>query len=118
MNLAALEEAIVGTESTTKSVQLGCEMTGYLRPDQDLEWYKGSHLLPQEGGSYSVIFKEGTPGAGQNGGNGTVHSRLSMLNINNPTVADSGVYRCRIRGTKAEATMSLAVSKTSVKGEV
>lgn len=118
MNLVALEEVIVGAEDTTKSVQLGCEMTGYLRPDEDLAWYKGNYLLPLKGATYSVIFMEGTPGAGQNGENGTVHGRLSMLNINHPTVADSGVYRCKIRGTNTEATMSLAITKTSIKGEM
>ena len=118
VNLVALKEVVGGAEDTTKSVQLGCEMTGYLRPDEDLEWYKGSHLLPLKDATYSVSFMEGTPDAGQNGENGTVHGRLSVLNINNPTIADSGVYRCKIRGTKTEAIMSLAITKTSIKGEV
>ena len=118
VSLLALEEVVVGTEGVTKSIQLGCEMMGFLRPDKDLQWYNGSQLLPLEGANHSVIVKEGTPGAGQSGQNGTVHSRLSVLNINNPTVADSGVYSCKVRGTNTEATMSLTISKTSVEGKI
>ena len=117
MNLIALEEDVVITEGSTRSVQLGCEMKGYLRPDKDLNWYKDGQLLPLDGVSHSVFVKEGSPGAGQNGKNRTVHSRISVLSINDPSVVNSGVYSCQIRGTKMEANMSLTVAKSSLVGK-
>lgn len=93
-------------------------MKGFLRPDEDLLWYKEHKLLiPTEGGIYSVIVKDGTPGAGQDGRNETVSSRLSVLSIEHPKVSDSGVYSCKIRGTDAEANILMTVNKLHIKGK-
>ena len=117
MNLAALQGELTATEGATTSVELGCEMSGYLRPDEDLQWYRDNRLLLLKGARHSVSIKEGRMGAGQSGENTTVHSRLSVLNIHHPSVADSGVYSCRVRGTTAEALMSLAVTGSQVTGK-
>ena len=101
-----------------ESVQLGCEMKGFLRPDEDILWYKEHQLLaPTEGGIYSVAVKDGTPGAGQDGRNETVHSRLSVLSIKHPKASDSGVYSCKVRGTEAETNIFMTVNKPQIKGE-
>ena len=117
MNLVAIQEELTATEGTTASVELGCEMSGYLRPDEDLQWYKDNHLLLLKGARHSVSIKDGMMGAGQNGGNETVHGRLSVLTIRRPIFADSGVYSCRVHGTTAEASMSLTVAAPQVTGE-
>ena len=118
VSLVAVEDVILATEGATESVQLGCEMKGFLRPDEDLLWYKDHKLLiPTKGRSYSVAIKDGTPGAGQDGRNETVHSRLSVLVIKHPKVDDSGVYSCKVRGTDAEANIVMTVSKLHGKGE-
>lgn len=115
--MVALEEVVTTTEGSMESVQLKCEMTGFLRPDEDMQWFKGDHLLQLKGDSYSVVFGEGTSGAGQDGGNKTVHGRLLVLDIKHPTVTDSGVYTCKIRGTEAEAKISLTVNESHEKGK-
>ena len=93
-------------------------MKGFLRPDEDLLWYKEHKLLiPTEGGSYSITIKDSTLGAGQDGRNETVPSRLSVLSIKHPKVADSGVYSCKVRGTDAEANILMMVNKLQMKGE-
>lgn len=117
MNLVAFQEDLAAEEGTTSSVELGCEMSGYLRPDEDIQWYKDDHPFSLKGVRHSFSIKEGTIGAGQNGGNETIHSRLSVLTIRRPTVADSGVYGCRVRGTTAETSMSLTVAAPQVTGE-
>ena len=118
VSLDAVEDVVLATEGATESVQLGCEMKGFLRPDEDLLWYKDHELLtPIKGRSYSIAIKDGTLGAGQDGRNETVHSRLSMLSIKHPKVDDSGVYSCKIRGTDAEANIVMTVSELHVKGE-
>ena len=117
MILVALEEAVNATEGSTESVQLVCEMKGFLRPDEDLSWYKDGQHLSLNGTGYSAAVKNGTLGAGQIGENRTVHSRLFLLNINDPTVVDNGVYSCKIHGTDVEANMSLTISRSPVGGK-
>ena len=118
VSLDAVEDIVLATEGATDSVQLGCEMKGFLRPDEDLLWYKEQKLLiPTEGGTYSVIVKDGTLGAGQDGRNETVASRLSVLSIKHPKVGNSGVYSCKVRGTDAEANILMMVNKPQIKGE-
>jgi hypothetical protein len=119
VSLDALEDIVLATEDATESVQLGCEMKGFLRPDEDLLWYKDHEPLipPTKGRSYSVAFKNGTPGTGQDGRNETVHSRLSVLTIKHPKVDDSGVYSCKVRGTEAEADIVMTVNELHIKGE-
>ena len=118
VSLDAVQDVMAVTEGSTESVQLGCEMKGFLRPDEDLLWYKEHQLLiPSEGGRYSVTIKDGTLGAGQDGRNETVHSRLSVLNIKHPTASDSGVFSCKVRGTEAKANIFMTVYKPQVKGE-
>ena len=93
-------------------------MKGFLRPDEDLLWYKGNkQLIPAEEGRYAVAVKDSTPGAGQDGRNETVSGRLSVLSIKHPIVGDSGVYSCKIRGTDAVANIMMTVNKLDIEGE-
>ena len=118
VSLDAVENVVFATEGATESVQLGCEMKGFLRPDEDLLWYKGNtQLIPAEEGSYSAAVKDGTPGTGQDGRNETVSGRLSVLSIKHPKVGDSGVYSCKIRGTDAVANILMTVNKLDIEGE-
>lgn len=96
--------------SATDLIQLGCEMSGFLRPDEDLLWYKGHQLLVptnRDDSRYSVAIKDGTLGAGQVGRNETVHSRLFILSIRQPK---NGVYTCKVRGTNAEGNILMTVN--------
>ena len=117
VSLDAVEDVVFATEGATESVQLGCEMKGFLRPDEDLLWYKEHQLLSPGGDSYSMSVKDGTLGAGQDGRNETTYSRLSVLSIKHPRVGDGGVYSCKVRGTKAEANILMSVHKPQVKGK-
>ena len=113
---------IVHTFNDSKFVELSCDMSGYIHPDEDLYWIaKGVPLSSStnDGLKYSVSYRNGVNVA-QFGGNSTVPSRVSVLMVSDVTLADSGTYSCAINNTdlvnqvildvKAASSMSLSHS--------
>ena len=90
-------------------VELACEMTLFVRPDQDLQWFRGSEMIVNGTCRYTVSYRNGLTEAAQNGGNMTIPGRVSMLTISNPQLSDSGTYTCRILGTEQSADVQLSV---------
>ena len=88
-------------------VELSCEMADFIRPDHDLQWWREDELVTDN--RTIVYYRDGQPHAAQNGGNETVHSRVSVLRISDPEVADSGTYICRIEGTDHSVYIQLTV---------
>lgn len=87
--------------------ELTCEMSLYLRPDEDLQWFKDGELIngtERHNISYSYVS-----GKGQSGGRTTGPSRLTKLTISEPQLADSGVYTCAIRGTDQSEDIQLTI---------
>lgn len=94
-------------------VKLSCEMSEYIRPDEDLQWFRGDQLI-SNGAKHTIMYENGS-GQGQIGGTELGPSRLSTLTISEPQVIDSGSYTCAIRGTGQSRTFELIVEggKTS-----
>ena len=90
-------------------VELECEMTLYIRADEDLQWFRGSEMIASGTNRYTVSYRNGLPGAAQNGGNVTIPGRISALTISSPQLSDSGTYTCRILGTEQSADVQLSV---------
>ena len=90
-------------------VELGCEMTMYIRPDEDLQWFRGSEMIVSRTNRCTVSYHNGLAGAAQNGGNVTIPGRISVLTISSPQLSDSGTYTCRILGTEQSADIQLTV---------
>lgn len=112
MNLFAVVNEVTMKEGDEAFVQLACEMRDYVRPDEDLLWFKGDYQLYDGIGSrYYITFEDGLPDTAQNGSNSTVASRRSILYIQYPIVEDSGEYVCIVRGTNQSAAISLTVTK-------
>ena len=95
--------------TSDSKVELACEMTLFVRPDEDLQWFRGSEMIVSGIGRYTVSYHNGRTGAAQNGGNVTIPGRVSVLTISNPQLSDSGTYTCRILGTEQTANVQLSV---------
>ena len=111
MTLSATAAEVSVSEGVAQAV-LSCEMRDFIRPDEDLEWYKGdtrihNEIIPRITIDYN---SEGLPHSAQRGSNITVPGRVSTLTVENPTTADSDVYSCRIRGTIVSVDIQLSVS--------
>ena len=95
--------------NSDSSVELECEMTLYVRADEDLQWFRGSEMIASRNDRYTISYRNGLTGAAQNGGNVTVPGRVSVLTISNPQLSDSGTYTCRILGTEQSTDVQLNV---------
>ena len=79
--------------SVASSVQLSCDMAGYVPGQSNLQWYRNGMML-QNSTKYTILYQGGNRSAVLPSGPGA--SILSVLVINNPRVEDSGEYECRI----------------------
>lgn len=111
VTLSATAAEVSVSEGVAQAV-LSCEMRDFIRPDEDLEWYKGDTRIHNEVTPRITIDynSEGLPHSAQRGSNITVPGRVSTLTVENPTTADSDVYSCRIRGTIVSVDIQLSVS--------
>ena len=100
--------------SGVQTVELGCEASGYIRPDSDIRWFKEDMELV-EGDKYNVSFREGRPNAAQIGLNETSPSRISMLTISGLEMADVGTYSCQSLETGEAASLHLNMEQESGK---
>ena len=92
---------IIRTFNDSNFVKIACDMSGYIRPDDDLYWIvKGAPLSPSTNGGlkYRVSYHNGVNVA-QFGGSSTVPSRMSVLTVLDVVLGDSGTYSCAINNT-------------------
>ena len=101
----------VTAHTSDSSVELECEMTLFVRADEDLQWFRGSEMIAGGTDRYAISYRNGLAGAAQNGDNMTVPGRVSVLTISNPQLSDSGTYTCRILGTEQSADIQLSVER-------
>ena len=99
----------VTAHSNDTEVELACEMTLYIRPDEDLQWFRGSEMIVNGTGRHTVSYRNGSVRAAQYGGDTLIPGRVSVLTISNPQQSDSGTYTCRILGTEQSANVQLSV---------
>jgi len=101
----------ITTYNDSVVVELGCDMAGYVRPDNDLHWFRGGDAISQSS-KYDVKFRNGSQTA-QQGGTIPVPSRLCALKILHPEIKDTGTYTCSINGTNKTAYVELLVLEAS-----
>ena len=94
-------------------VSLSCEMSLYLHPDEDLQWFRGEQLITASNDRYTVSYTNGTDGMGQFGGDAPGPSRVSTLIISEPHSSDSDTYTCAIRDTEHSQDIQLTVQSAS-----
>ena len=95
--------------TSDSKVELACEMTLYVRADEDLQWFRDSEMIVNGTCRYTVSYRNGLTEAALNGGNVTIPGRVLVLTISNPQLSDSGTYTCRILGTEQSANVQLSV---------
>lgn len=105
----------VSTFNDSEYVRLGCDMSGYIRPDSDFFWIINGQVTTSTTGSskYSVTYSNGSHVA-QFGGESTVPSRVSWLTVFHVDLEDADVqYSCVINNTEHRSNMMLVVKKAS-----
>lgn len=108
----------VRTFNDSQLVELGCEMSGYIRPQKDLFWIvNGVPLDPttNDGSKYRVSYRNGTDNRAQFGGSTTIPSLVTVLTVKDVSLADAGVYSCAIDNTNLQNNVSLEVIPASSK---
>ena len=94
---------------TLPKVSLSCEMSLYVHPDEDLQWFRdGERINTTEAVRYAVSYSIGS-GVGQFGEPVPQRSRVSTLRITEPQLSDSGTYTCAIRNTEHSQDIELTV---------
>ena len=94
--------------SIDNSVELTCEMSGFIRPDEFLTWVGPDGQTISSGISFSN--NASSPQAAADGSALLVPSRISTLVISNPIASDSGNYTCRVSDTLQSVTIKLFVN--------
>ena len=94
--------------STDNSVELTCEMSGFIRPDESLTWEGPDGRIIMSGNSF--LNNASSPEAAADGSDDLVPSRISTLVISNPVASDSGNYTCRVSDTLQSVTIELFVN--------
>ena len=87
-------------------VELRCDMSDYIRPDDQLQWFRNGEMITSGQARRQITFMNGT-GQGQLGGFSTQSLRISMLTISNPVLSDTGTYNCRVMGTTESVDIEL-----------
>ena len=102
------DETNVTVNDTESEVELSCEMTLFVREDEDLQWFRDGQMI-ENLGRHTVTYRDGTSSAAQRGGNAVIPGRVAVLTISNPVVEDSGTYTCEIAGTNESLDVQLSV---------
>ena len=109
MELIADESEITTFDNVTE-VSMSCEMSLYLHPDENLQWYRGDELIAADTERYTITYTNGSA-SGQFGENTVGPSRVSTLVISQPQMSDSDIYTCAIMNTEHSQDIQLIVER-------
>ena len=106
VELNADEQEILTFDNVT-DVSLSCEMSLYLRPDENLQWFRrGQQIMNTD--RHTITYTDGT-GIGHFGEDAVGSSRVSTLVISEPRLSDSGTYTCALINTEHSQDIELTV---------
>ena len=103
-----VSESSVTVNSSVSSVQLSCDMAGYIPPSSDLQWFRNGSML-QNNSDYTILYRNGNRNALSPGASGAGQSVVSVLVIADPQVHDTGEYQCVIVSLNISDTIQLTV---------
>ena len=89
----------------TESIELRCEMSGYIEPDTNLQWFRNGERITGDGDEkYDIHFEEGNKLSIFNGVE--TQSRVSVLVVLDfQQPSDAGCYECKTLRSKNTATV-------------
>ena len=97
-------------------VELRCDMSDYIRPDDQLQWFRNGEMITPGQARRQITFMNGTARLGQFGDLSIQSSRVSVLTISNPVLSDTGVYNCRVMETTEFVDIALIVQSSALLG--
>ena len=101
----ANNDSLVRTFNDSRYIELTCDMSGYIRPDEDLYWMIDGVEISSSGLKYRVSYRNGQNVA-QFGGNSTIPSRVTVLTVLDVTLTDSSSeYFCAIKKHRFNTTI-------------
>ena len=111
-------EPVVQTYDDSLSVEVGCDMSGYIPLDENLYWIvDGEEIrsnLTTNGQKYRIAHRDGVHKA-QVGGSNPTFSRVSVLIINDVELSDTKMYLCAIDGMNLVEEVNLIVTEAASK---
>lgn len=107
----------ITSNSGTVQVNFTCVMSGYILPDESLEWIGNTGLILENSEKHTITYRNGTQATAQNGGERRSLERISTLTVHQPTIHDSGEYNCALIGAYQfiSLSMNLQVRDTNIK---
>ena len=93
-------------------MELRCDMSDYIRPDDQLQWFRDGEMITSGQARRQITVMNGNADQGQFGGLSTQSSRVSVLTISNPVLNDTGTYNCRVMGTTESVSIELLVQRS------
>ena len=102
-----INQGNVRVRDNVNDVSLSCEMSLYLHPDENLQWFRGGQQIMNTE-RHNITYTDGT-GVGQIREDTVGSSRISTLVISEPRLSDSGTYTCAIINTENSQDIELTV---------
>ncbi len=109
MDLEASSNTTVSVNDTASEVQLSCEMSYFIREDEDLQWFKEDQMITSEMDRHTVSYRDGKPAVAVKEGIRIIPGHVVVLTISNPKIEDSGTYSCAIAETDESIGFQLSV---------
>ncbi|XP_064396395.1 class II receptor tyrosine kinase-like isoform X3 [Halichondria panicea] len=111
LTLTAINSSVTILDNAS-FVELRCDMSNYIRPDDQLQWFRDGEMITSGKDRRQITFMNGNANQGQFGDLSTQSSRVSMLTISNPILSDTGTYNCRVIGTTESVDIELLVQSS------
>ena len=93
----------------TGSIEVRCEMSQYIEPDNNLQWFRNGLRITGDSDKYEIHFEEGNSLSVFNGV--TIMSRVSVLVVLDfQQQNDTGCYYCETKTTQKAAFVSVSTT--------
>ena len=108
-----MNQSNVFVRDNVTEVAISCEMSLYLRPDEDMQWFREGQLINTNTERHTITSTNGSK-LGQFRETEVGPSRISTLVISEPQLSDSANYTCAIRNTEHSQDIQLTVESAGI----
>ena len=100
---------IIVAENETTNLQLKCEMSGYIEPDENLQWFRHGEKI-KNSNKYNISYVNGSK-VSQMGEIQQQNSRISIVTISDFKKEDRGFYSCNTTDTKVSEAIYISLGE-------